>query len=135
VQPNGTPWPDRKTAEASGADWWFTKTANPDVPYDANGLASIAVPTKFVYINPNGSCKANPGETYSADYLGVVPAGGCVQMPGDLVFDPATATTKVAGSVDCQSKLGAHFSDWECYVPPPGPPVVTAGTCTCRSGG
>ncbi len=138
-RPLAPAWPvnyaTRQEAEATGADWWFTKTANPDVPWDPSPGVSIAVPTQFVYINPSGDCKANPGETYSADYLGVVPAGGCVQKPEDFVFDPVSATTKVAGSVDCQDKLGAHFSDWECYVPPPGPPVVATGTCTCRSGG
>jgi hypothetical protein len=131
VDANGVPWPDRKAAEASGADWWFTKTANPDVPWDAGVLATIAIPTKFVYINPSGACKANPGETYSAQYLGVVPPGGCVPMAGDVDL----VTGKVLGSADCKDKLGGHFGDWECYIPPPGPPAITTGTCSCRSGG
>jgi hypothetical protein len=144
VQPNGVPWPDRHTAEASGADWWFTKSANPDVPWDptvgtSNATPTVAIPTKFVYINPSGNCKANPGETYSADYLGVVPADGCTVMPEDYDpagrIDPSTATTRLVGSTDCKDKLGGHFGDWECYVPPPGPPVVQTGTCSCRSGG
>jgi hypothetical protein len=82
------------------------------------------VPSKFVYINPRGSCIANPGETYSADYLGVVPAGGCVVQPGDV------SGPQVLGSADCQAKMGGRFSDWQCYVPP----GLATGTCTCRSG-
>ena len=87
--------------------------------------STVAVPTKFVYINPQGDCKANTGETYSADYLGVVPSGGCVQQPGDVQGGT------VVGSADCQAKLGGLVSDWECFVPP----GLTTGTCTCRSTG
>jgi hypothetical protein len=145
VQPNGSRWPDRKTAEATGADWWFTFGPNPDVPWDPTAGTTaaptpIAMPTQFVYINPQGNCKANPGETYSADYLGTVPAGGCEFRPETDydpagTIDPATATTRIIGSSNCQEMLGLHFSDWTCYVPPPGPPLVTKGTCSCRSGG
>jgi hypothetical protein len=145
VQPNGTRWPDRKTAEATGADWWFTNTANADVPWDPTlGTTAqpptVAIPTKFVYINPLGNCKANPGETYSADYLGRVPADGCVVDPATDydpagTIDPETGTTRIIGSTNCQEMLGRHFSDWACYIPPPGPPLVTKGTCSCRPGG
>jgi hypothetical protein len=136
VDANGVRWPDRQSAEATGADWWFTNTPNPDVPWDPTlgttaAPPSVAIPTRFVYINPNGQCKANPGETYSAQYLGVVPADGCLVQTGDVDL----LTGKVLGSADCTEKLGGHFGDWECYIPPPGPPAVTKGTCTCRSGG
>jgi hypothetical protein len=112
-------------AQDTGADWWFSEKAAIGPPYDPTGLSSVAVPTKFVYINPKGSCIANPGETYSADYLGVVPAQGCTVMPGD------TSGGQVQGSADCKEKLGGQFSDWECFIPP----GLTLGTCTCRSGG
>jgi hypothetical protein len=88
-------------AQATGADWWFTSTADPGVP--------VAV-SKFVYINPNGTCRANPGETYSAEYLGVLPEGGCV-IPDD-----------------CADKLGGQVSAWDCYVPA----GLSRGTCTCK---
>jgi hypothetical protein len=89
-------------AQATGADWWFTQTKDPGVP--------VAL-SQYVYINPQGSCRANPGETYSADYLGVVPAGGCA--------DPT----------ECADKLGGQASSWECFVPP----GLTRGTCTCAT--
>jgi hypothetical protein len=101
-------------AQATGADWWFTAFDEPGVPVPVS---------RFVYINPQGGCRANPGETYSADYLGVVPAGGCARMPED---GPPEASL---GSVDCQAKLGGRAESWDCFVPP-GMPV---GTCTCRS--
>jgi hypothetical protein len=108
-------------AQATGADWWFVATGDPAEPFDPTGDATVAVPSKFVYINPRGACIANPGETYSLDYLGVVPAGGCQQ----------TAVTDPLGALDCQTKLGGRASDWECYVPA----GLTTGTCQCRSGG
>jgi hypothetical protein len=120
-------------AEATGADWWFVASADPGPPYNPGGAATVVVPSKFVYINPRGLCIANPGETYSLDYLGVVPPsrgagdpGGCTVQPGD-----ADGNGVVLGSSDCQAKLGGKFIDWECYVPP----GLTTGTCQCRNGG
>jgi hypothetical protein len=79
-------------AEASGADWWFwdgNETAPP--PRTTTGAS------RFVFINrTTRACEANPGETYSADYLGLVPAGGC---------DTA---------LDCQAALGGQIADWTC---------------------
>jgi hypothetical protein len=113
----------------AGADWWFSPTADPAPPYDpdsASTAAPVAVPTKFVYINPKGSCIANPGETYSADYLGVVPQ----PPPGQPVTkggcDPAF------GAADCQAKLGGHVQDWQCSLIPGVTPAW--GTCTCGGG-
>jgi hypothetical protein len=121
----------RSQAEETGADWWFSATGEPGPPYDPDSVstaAPVAIPTKFVYINPKGSCIANPGETYSADYLGVVPqpppgqpvtTGGC---------DPAI------GAADCQAKLGGQVQDWQCS-PIPGDATTPAwGTCTCGGG-
>ncbi|HEX9401543.1 MAG TPA: hypothetical protein VF912_15650 [Anaeromyxobacter sp.] len=112
--------PTLQDAVATGADWWFTASAQPGPP--------VAV-SKFVYINnKTGTCRANPGETYSVDYLGVVPAGGCVVMPEDHVGgDPAAPLFQ---SVDCASKLGGRATDLQCFVPP----GLTRGTCTCRAG-
>jgi len=104
-------------AQDTGADWWFVDTPDPGPP---SGFGStVAVPTKFVYVNSvKGSCLLNPGETWSLDYLGVVPAGGCVKTAGD---DAA------GGSLDCQAKLGGQVTAWSCYRPP----GLTTGTCTC----
>lgn len=112
---------DLAAAQATGADWWFTGTADPGPPWDPTGTSTIAVPSRFVYINPQGSCIANPGEAYSADYLGVVPEGGCVQMPEDAVAP--------VGSVDCQTKLGGQKEQWECFMPA----GAARGTCTCKT--
>jgi hypothetical protein len=116
--------PDLAAAQATRADWWFTASRDPGPPNGAVGSAN-AVPSQFVYINPQGGCIANPGETYSADYLGVVPAGGCVQLPEDT---PPGGTAPV-GSVDCQAKLGGQMESWDCFMPP----GAIRGTCTCRS--
>jgi hypothetical protein len=103
-------------AQATGADWWFTQTADPGVPVPVS---------KFVYINPSGSCRANPGETYSAEYLGVVPAEGCAVVSSEDEDPPNSGN--VVRSVDCADKLGGQSSAWRCVVPQ----GLTRGTCTC----
>jgi hypothetical protein len=98
-------------AQATGTDWWFTDSANPAPP--------AAGATQNVYINPAGSCQANPGETYSADYLGRLPAGGCLT------------------DAECGSKLGGEPGSWTCFAGVTGPgacvtPTASApGTCIC----
>lgn len=107
-------------ARATGVDWWFTANADPGPP--------AAGATRYVYINPEGSCVANPGETYSADYLGRLPANGCWDDAG-------------LGSGDemCRRILGGAAGSWTCFAgltsggacvaPTPGAP----GTCICGS--
>ncbi len=71
-------------------DWWFTDGSdlNNQVPTGAS---------RFIYINRSVlRCTANPGETYSADYLGLVPSGGC------------------DGPVDCEIALGVRKTPWVC---------------------
>jgi hypothetical protein len=89
-------------------DWWFT---------DGNDL-NVLVPTsasRFIHLNDNVQrCVANPGETYSADYLGLVPAGGC---------DTAT---------DCDVALGVRKTPWVCQREAGAPPSAR-GTCLCGS--
>jgi hypothetical protein len=104
-------------AQATGADWWFTATK--DVAGAAGAWNPVAV-SQFVYINPQGTCIANPGETYSADYLGQLPAGGC------------------RGDAECVQKLGGTVDSWTCYagVQAGGQCVDPAtspqpGTCIC----
>ena len=57
----------------------------------------------------NGHCEADPGQTYSADYLGMVPPGGCATRD------------------DCASALGGRASAWSCVVEA----GMARGTCTC----
>jgi hypothetical protein len=106
-------------AQATGADWWFADSGNPGPP--AAGI------TQFVYINPDGGCIANPGETYSADYLGRVPTGGCWN-------DTASPTS---GDAMCQRTLGGAAGSWTCYAGVDGagacaaPTASSPGTCIC----
>jgi hypothetical protein len=116
----GTDGKTRKTCSApapagtTGAalndfDWWFT---------DGNDLNS-QVPTgasRFISLNRAViRCTANPGETYSADYLGLVPAGGC-DTAGDCALALGTPTTWTTPWV-CQKEAGA--------------PAGAKGTCLC----
>lgn len=99
-------------------DWWFTAASDQICPYQR--LPSAA--SRFVYINhETGNCEANPGETYSLDYIGRLPANGC---------------TSVA---DCTGALGGTESDWTCFagVDVAGaclePAADNVGTCICGS--
>jgi hypothetical protein len=105
-------------ARAQAFDWWFTATR--DQVTEAQKQPSA--PTRFVYINhATGNCEANPGETYSADYLGQVPAGGCTS------------------DADCTRILGGAATNWTCFAGvgsdekclAPSPTAV--GTCLCGS--
>ncbi len=96
-------------AIAQSYDWWFTDGSGTNV--------NPTGPSQYIYINQATlSCTANPGETYSADYLGLVPASGC------SATDPAGQ-----GKIDCQQALGGNVSDWTCAVAP----GATRGTCLC----
>jgi hypothetical protein len=101
--------------DATGAtvrcDWWFVnETVRPaDLPSSTTEEVS-----KVIYINhATNNCEADPGETYSADYIAVNPPGGCATRD------------------DCQRALGGRAEDWGCY-PPPG---TTRGTCVCCAPG
>jgi hypothetical protein len=95
-------------AVAAGYDWWFTATR--DQVTDPQKAPTLA--TQFVFINhATANCEANPGETYSADYLGQLPPGGC---------DTAD---------DCASALGGSTTQWICEGVVPG---VRKGTCLCN---
>lgn len=108
-------------AKAGGYDWWFTATR--DQLTDAQQTPTGA--TVNIFINhATQSCEANPGETYSADYLGRLPAGGCQTRQ------------------DCYAAFGGKKTSsgaevWTCYAGD-GPngsfvqPTPTApGTCLC----
>jgi hypothetical protein len=61
----------------------------------------------------NGDCEANPDETYSAQYIGVVPDGGC------------------ATAADCTHALGGTNADWACTIEA----GASRGSCTCTKPG
>jgi len=87
-----------------GTDWCFVDCA-------AAGGACLATGTsQCIAINhTTGQCEANPGETYSADYLGMVPAGGC------------------ATAADCANTLGGTAAKWTCLIET----GMSRGTCAC----
>jgi hypothetical protein len=112
----GRPAPASLTAAeaiAQGWDWWFTVEENPNDP-DPSEV------TQHIYINPNGACIANPGETYSAEYIGRMPENGC------------------RSDLDCRTALGGSDESWTCYagVDELGACIdagtsPSAGTCIC----
>lgn len=104
------------TTAAATYDWWFT--ASRDQVTDAQ-KAPTGV-TQFIYINHvTGHCEANPGQTYSADYLGRMPPAGCTSRAG------------------CSAVLGGTTTTWTCYAGGDAstgfvPPTADApGTCVC----
>jgi hypothetical protein len=103
-------------AQETGAGWWFTETSQPGTPYTVGGSYPA---TRNVYINPKGPCIANPGETYSADYLGQLPQGGCQT------------------DADCTTALGGQADSFTCFVGVDASGVCIAptaerrGTCIC----
>jgi hypothetical protein len=109
-------------AESAGWGWWFT-AGRDQVTADQKQPTG---PTTFIYINHlTGGCEANPGETYSADYLGQVPEGGCAPQ-GTLSAEEVCART-----------LGGQPTDWTCFAGLDAagqciPPSATVkGTCLC----
>jgi hypothetical protein len=101
------PAPGGTSLDAARAsyDWWFTATD------EAGDAVEVS---KFIYINhATGNCEADPGETYSADYIALNPESGCATRD------------------DCQRVLGGRVEDWGCYTPP----GTTRGTCVCCAPG
>jgi hypothetical protein len=89
-------------------DWWFTATEDPGVP--------VAV-SRYIYRNPSGGCNANPGETFSADYLGLVPPPSTDNPEGGC-----------ATSDECTAKLGGTAGSFTCWDDEGRLP---RGTCVC----
>ncbi len=111
---------DKLDPDGHRYDWWF---ADPTQPNPALRNVPLAL-SQYIYINPKGSCIANPGETYAADYLGRIPEGGCLS------------------DTQCRTVLGGQLlpdgqEPWTCYagVDASGacvPPTAAApGTCLC----
>jgi hypothetical protein len=82
------------------------------------------VATECIFVNHvGGTCEANPGETYSAEYLGQMPPGGCT--PASPVAAPSQACASALGN----SGTGSSASDWWCYGA-----AGSVGTCVCSAG-
>ncbi len=97
---------DAAGAAAQGYDWWFTASNDQTTA----ALQDPSATSQYVYINHGtGACEANFGETYSADYIGQIPAGGCVSEQA------------------CADALGGTAENWDCYHPAGFP-----GTCVCK---
>ena len=132
-----------------GLGWWFYDCAILTTPPPQS-----ATPTLCIFINhPSGDCEANPGETYSAEYLGLLPPGGpggtppggcsnptaaacaddpsCTVVNADCGADGVCAEVgRCCGSRFCATALrqGSSPSDataWWCYG------AGTQGTCVC----
>jgi hypothetical protein len=107
--------PATTSAEVSTDDWYFVdcKTGQPVLDRT----------TSCITINhATGKCEANPGETYVAQYLGLVP-----QPSGSSPGGCATANDcAVLGVTDA-----AHpEKDWTCV----GATAAQRGTCVCNGG-
>jgi hypothetical protein len=88
----------------AGADWCFVDCASQGSACLTSGTSQcIAID------HTTGACEANPGQTYWADYLGMVPAGGC------------------ATAADCAAALGGPAGNWSCVVEA----GMARGTCSC----
>jgi len=107
-------------AATSTAGWWFV-----DCKDNSNPPAVASGATSCVYINHESTtkdCEAEPGESYSAEYLGQVPPGGC---------DPKAANA----SQICAEALGdpqplVNKGRYQCYLPTGS----AVGTCVCTGG-
>ena len=99
-------------------DWWFVAVAKPVTDAEKTPVTAAQFPSQYVYINhATQRCEANPGETYSADYLGIVPA--------------ATASNPLGGcasAADCTAALGGTASSWSCETG-----GLPRGTCLCSN--
>jgi hypothetical protein len=105
-------------AARTTSGWWFM-----DCSDRADPPSVAAGPTKCIYLDlnaadPANGCAASPGETYSAEYLGQVPAGGCPS--------PSADTGVAHSSSECAAALGGKAADWWCYG------SGATGTCLCN---
>jgi hypothetical protein len=87
-----------------GVDWCFV-----DCVSQAPACATTGTTRCIAIDHTTGQCEANPGDIYQADYLGMVPAGGC------------------ATAADCAVALGGPPGNWSCVIETGMP----RGTCAC----
>jgi len=100
-------------------DWWFTTAKITDTSSWQDRLPAAA--TQYVYINhATGDCEANAGETYSADFIGNLPAMVC--------DEDGLCSGGCDSADDCLAALGGtDVANWTCYKAVVGRP----GTCLC----
>ncbi len=96
----------RKVCE-QGVDWCFVDCSDQSA---SPACLPSGVSRCIAIDHSTGSCEADFGETYRAEYVGVLPAGGC------------------ATDADCLGALGGRPGDWECLVEA----GASRGTCACR---
>jgi hypothetical protein len=87
-----------------GIDWCFVDCAG-----NASACLTAGTSRCIAIEHATGQCEAQPGQAYWADYLGMVPAGGC------------------ATPADCAAALGGAATSWSCLVETGMP----RGTCAC----
>jgi hypothetical protein len=138
-------------ADAATAGWWFMDCSLPTSPAPPVATGT----TQCIYINHDSmTCEANPGETYSAEYLGMIPPGGCPgasneSTPGYCAADATCSQSSQMGqacgtggvchalnqcctpppSAACAQALSGSAQNWSCYGPTGG-----TGTCICTPG-
>jgi hypothetical protein len=115
--------PALAAADKAQNDWWFI-APGPTGKCDAQSTEPVAAPTSCIFINHGTrQCEPNPGETYIAQYLGIVPAGGCTKAAGE----PDTQSSFCATAIDGPS---GDPKNWRCTIAA----GQTVGTCTCNAG-
>ncbi len=92
-----------------GSDWCFVDCADTGA---TPACLATGISRCIQIDHSTGLCEADAGQTYQAEYLGIVPPGGC-------------ATTD-----DCLATLGGLAGDWTCVVEP----GQARGTCACSGG-
>jgi hypothetical protein len=103
VEPSGA---TRKLC-APGTDWCFVDCADHGA---TPACLAPGVTSRCIAINHlTGNCEANPGESYSAEYLAAPLPGGC------------------AAASDCQQVLDGAAADWACYAAA----GQARGACVC----
>jgi hypothetical protein len=113
-------------ARAAGYDWWYTASRDQVTPEQQQPTLA----SRFVLINHDThNCEASGGETYSADYIARLPAGGCFG-----------ATAEEADAA-CVTALGGRAGDWTCFAGTDSggaciiPTGGVVGTCLCGERG
>lgn len=114
---NGPAADDAATTSPTGADWWFTDCKG---GWQAEPSTCIHIRHPAIARNPgtNHCGEAAAGETYVAQYLGVVPPK-----------DPTSTTNPLGGCLtadDCVASLGGAAASWQCTAS-----GTTRGTCLC----
>ena len=114
-QPDGTyqnrPANSQAELDALIADWEFVDCKT--------GAGVFSGTTACISINhATGHCEANAGESYVAQYLGIVPSPTAANQLGGCAL-----------TSDCQAALGGALTDWTCT------PVGSSGRGTCTCGG